>query len=167
MISPELLRRYRFFAGLSMDHITTLARAAEEEAVDEGHYFFREGDDLRCLCIVLEGAVAVVMELPDQTVAQPLSGQLTGDLETKDLVISTVGPGEAFAWSSLVPPFEATASVKATTQCRVIHIDAATLREAFEGDCEFGYLMMQKTAQVIRDRLHATRIQALPYFMAA
>ena len=32
---------YSFFAGLSMDQINTLARAADEEKVEAGHFFFR------------------------------------------------------------------------------------------------------------------------------
>lgn len=165
MVSPELIRRYPFFAGLDPDQIKVLAQAAEEESVEAGHYFFREGDELPCFCIVLEGALAVVAELPDREVEQKLSEQLTGNLQTKDVVISTVGPGEAFGWSALVPPHTATASVKATTPARVIHFDATALREAFAEDCEFGYKMTQKVAQVIRDRLHDMRIQSLPYFV--
>ncbi len=164
MVSPELIRRYPFFAGLNPDQVKVLAQAAEEESVEDGHFFFHEGDELPCFCIVLEGALAVVAELPDRAVEQTLSGQLTGNLKTKDVVISTVGPGEAFGWSSLVPPHTATASVKATTPACVLHFDAEALREAFDDDCEFGYLMMQKVAQVVRDRLHDTRIQSLPYF---
>lgn len=165
MVSPELIRRYPFFAGLNPDQIKVLAQAAEEKTVEEGHYFFHEGDELPYLYIVLEGAIAVVAELPDREVKQTLSGQLTGKLKTKDVVMSTVGPGAAFGWSSLVPPYQATASVKAMTPARVIRFDAEALRDAFTDDCEFGYKMMQKVAQVIRDRLHDTRIESLPYFV--
>lgn len=166
MVSPELIRRYPFFAGLSMDQIKVLAEAAEDETVEAGHYFFHEGEELPCFCIALEGAIAIVIELPERGVEHKLSEQLAGEYQTKEVVISTVGPGEAFAWSALVPPHKATAGVKATTRARVIHFRADKLRAAFEEDCGFGYLMMRKVAQVIRDRLRDTRIQSLPYFAA-
>ncbi|NOZ26594.1 MAG: Crp/Fnr family transcriptional regulator [Chloroflexi bacterium] len=146
MISPELIRRYPYFAGFDMDQIVTLAKAADELTVEPGHYFFHEGEELCCFYIVLEGAVAIVIEVPG---------------EEDEVVVSTVGPGEVFAWSGLVPPHTATASAKATTRCRVIAFDCQELRKVFETDCRFGYLMMQKIAQVIRDRLRDTRIQSL------
>jgi CRP-like cAMP-binding protein len=149
MVSPELLRRYPFFAGLSIDQITTLAKAANEMTVEPGHYFFREGEELCCFYMVIEGAVAIVIELPYQG---------------KEVVTSTVGPGEVFAWSGLVPPHNAVASGKALVPCRVIAFDCRELRKSFEEDCRFGYLMMQKAAQVIRERLRDMRIESLAHF---
>ncbi len=163
MVSPELIRRYPFFAGLSHEQIVTLAKVADEIAVEAGHYFFHEGDFLKNFYLVLEGAIAIVIELPDQAVQQKLSGQLTGELQTRDVVISAIGPGEVFAWSALVPPHKATAGGKTTTPCRVIAFDCPELLKTFETDCRFGYLMMQKAAQVIRERLRDTRIESLAH----
>jgi CRP/FNR family cyclic AMP-dependent transcriptional regulator len=161
MISPELLRRYPFFAGLSHDQIVKLAKVGNELPVDAEHYFFHEGETLDCFNLVVEGAVAIVIEVPDQGVEQKLAGQLTGELQTKDVVVSAVGPGEVFGWSGLVPPHKATTSVKATTPCRVIAFNCQELLQAFDDDCRFGYVMMQKTAQIIRDRLRDIRIESL------
>jgi CRP-like cAMP-binding protein len=55
MISPEIIRRYPFFAGLSLDQIDTLAKAASEEKVEAGHFFLREGDEVPYLYLVVEG----------------------------------------------------------------------------------------------------------------
>ena len=161
MISPELIRRYPFFAGLEEEQIVTLAQVADEVAVEVGHYFFHEGDKLNIFYLVVEGEVAVTIEVPDQAVEQKVSGQLTGKLQTKDIVISTVGPGEVFAWSGLVPPHESTASAMANGACRVIAFDGIALREKFEEDCRFGYIMMQKAAEVSRGRLRDLRIESL------
>jgi CRP-like cAMP-binding protein len=161
MISPELLRRYPFFAGLEESQIVSLAQVANEEQVDEGHYFFHEDDKLDTFYLVVEGEVAVIIEVPDQTVEQKVSGQLMGELQTKDIVISTVGPGEVFAWSGLVPPHEATGAAKANSACRVVAFDGVQLRQKFEEDCQFGYVMMQKAAQVSRGRLRDLRIESL------
>lgn len=166
MISPELIRRYPFFAGLSTDQIVTLANVAEEVSVEEGHYFFHEGEEICCFDIVVEGAVGIVMELPDGDIEQKISGQLTGQLATKTEVLSTIGPGEMFAWSALIEPHITTASGKALTPCRVLKFDCRQLRETFQQDCRFGYLMMQKAAQVIRDRLRDTRIESLAHIVA-
>jgi len=165
MVSPELIRRYPFFAGLSMDEITLLARAASEKSVEAGHTFFREGDQLDHFYLAVEGAIGIVIELPERDVEHKISEQFTGTFRTRDVVISTVGPGDVFGWSGLVPPHKATAGAKALTPCRVLSFDCRDLHEKFEEDCRFGYLMMQKAAQVIRGRLRDTRIQSLADFV--
>ena len=161
MISPEIIRRYPFFAGLDEDQIVALAQVADEITVDAGYYFFHEEDELNTFYLVVEGEVAVIIEVPDQDVEQKVSGQLMGKLKTKDIIISTVGPGEVFAWSGLVPPHKATGSAKTNGTCRVLAFDGLQLREKFEEDCRFGYLMMQKVAEVSRGRLRDLRIESL------
>ena len=76
--------------------------------------------ELKKLYFVLEGAVGLVIQVPDRDKEQPLSGQLTGKLTTKDITVSTVGTGGVFGWSALIPPHEATAGAKALTPCRAI-----------------------------------------------
>ena len=161
MISPEIIRRYPFFAGLDEAQIVALAQVADEITVDAGHYFFHEEDELNTFYLVVEGEVAVIIEVPDQDVEQKVSGQLMGELKTKDIVVSTVGPGEVFAWSGLVPPHKATGSAKTNGTCRVLAFDGLQVRQKFEEDCRFGYLMMQKVAEVSRGRLRDLRIESL------
>ena len=79
----------------------------------------------------------------------------------KDVTVSTVGAGDVFAWSALVPPHTATASAKAATRCRVVGFDCEALRPIFEEDRTLAYLMLLKVAQVVRGRLRDTRIENL------
>ena len=148
MISLELIRRYPFFAGLNLDQMTSLAKTAKEESVEAGHYFLREKDQTQYLYFLIEGNVSIVLKLPGQN---------------REIVVATVGPGDVFAWSALVPPHTATADVKATEPCHVIAIDCRQLLDIFEGDPRFGYLMMTRAAQVIRDRVATMTIETLAY----
>jgi CRP-like cAMP-binding protein len=161
MITPELIRRYPFFAGLSEDQIRTIGKLADEEIVETGHYFFHEDDHLDRFYLALEGAIALVIELPDRAVEHRISDQFTRKLSTTDVVISTVGPGDVFGWSGLVPPHSAIAGAKALAPARVIKIDCEALLKIFEEDYSFGYRMTQKAAQGIRERLHDLRIESL------
>lgn len=163
MVSPELLRRYPFFAGLSRDHIATLARLSDEINVDAEHSFFREDDDLDHFYLVLEGAIAIVMELPDRDVEHKVSEQFLREYQTKDVTISTVGSGDVFGWSGLVAPYRATAGAKAIMPCRVVAFQSRELLKIFDEDCEFGMLMNQKAAQIVRDRLRDLRIESLAF----
>jgi len=167
MISPELLRRYPVFAGLSHENIVTLANCAEEISVAKDHLFFHEGDELHAMHLVLEGAVGVIMELPAQNVTHTVANQLTSEYETEDVVLSAVGPGEIFGWSGLVAPYETMAGARSLTPCRVVAFDCVALLEAFQADCHFGLIMMRKTAQVIRDRLRDRRMESLAQEIAA
>ncbi|GAB4453494.1 MAG: hypothetical protein Kow0031_35720 [Anaerolineae bacterium] len=163
MISPELLRRYPFFSGMSHDQIVALAKVAGEEAVEAGHYFFHEGEQLTCLYLILEGAVAVVLEIPADGAHQTVANQYNRQLQTTDVVISAIGPGEVFGVSALIPPPVATASAKATTPCRVVAFNGAELLQLFEKDCQFGYQLTQRIAHVFRSRLHDMRIESLAF----
>jgi CRP-like cAMP-binding protein len=146
MVSPELLRRYPFFAGLGLDHIVTLAQVADEMTVEAEYYFLREGDRVDHFYLILEGEVAVTITLPGQN---------------REVITSTLGPEEVFGWSALVPPHDATSNVKTLTRCRLVSFDCDELWPSFEADCRFGYLMIQKIAQIIRERLRDMRIETL------
>jgi CRP-like cAMP-binding protein len=151
MVSPELLRRYPFFSGLTLEHIVLLAKTAEEAEVAAGHYFHHEGDDLRSLFLIVEGEVNVITRLPQKG---------------KEVVLSTMGVGDVFGWSSLVPPHSATAGAKAVTPCQLVEFDRDELLQKFEEDCRFGYVMMQKIAQLVRERLNDLRIETMAYIAA-
>ena len=163
MVSTELLRRYPFFSGLSRDQINTLAKMSEEITIEADQYFFHEEEELNHFYLILEGAAAIIFKLPERDVKHTISDQFSRDLKTRDLVLSTVGSGDVFGWSGLVPPYKATAGVKAITSCRVIAIGSQELVGIFEEDYHFGYLMTQKAAQVIRDRLRDLRIETLAF----
>jgi CRP-like cAMP-binding protein len=165
MVSPELIRRYPFFSGLDYDHVVKLANVADEQTVEAGQYIFHEGDELENFYLILEGAVAIILEVPDRDVEQQLSGQLTGKLKTKDVITSTVGTGDVFGWSGLIPPHKSTAGAKAITPCRVVAFNCEELWQIFEEDCRFGYIMTQKGAQVIRERLRDMRIESLTHLV--
>lgn len=161
MISPEVLRRSPHFAGLTYDQLITLAKMSNEQTVDEGHVFFREGDDLDELYLVLEGQVAITLQVPDRTQPQSVSAQLTGEINSQDITISTVDNGELFAWSSLVPPHNSTANAIALKPCRVVAFDCRRLRPLLEEEPQLGYLFIQTIAGVIRERLRNLLIEAV------
>ena len=161
MISTELLRRYPFFAGLNADYLAILAKVGVEFSVDEGHYFFHEGDILDHFYLVLEENVDIVIEVPDRDEVQTLSMQLTGELKTRDVAVSTMRPGNIFGWSALISPHKSTAGAKAQTPCRVVSFDCEELRPLCDEDHELGHLMTQKAAQVIRERMRDIRTESL------
>ncbi len=148
MVSPELLRRFQFFAGLKPDHLTALAKAADETPVPEGHSFFHEGDTLDMFYLVLDGEVSILIELPEKQ---------------QEIVVSTITPVDIFAWSALIPPHTSTAGAKATKACHIVAFDCEKLHPVFERDAQFAFIMTQRAAQGFRSRLADMRLESLAY----
>lgn len=148
MVSPEVIRRYPYFSGLSMDKISILANIADEVEIEKGEYFHHEGDHINKVYIIVEGEVNLVTNIPQQD---------------KEVVINTLSTGDVFGWTSLLPPYTAGAGAKSLTSCKLIEFKSTELREKFEEDYEFGYLMMIKIAQIIRERLDSIVIETLAY----
>ena len=148
MVSPELIRRYKYFSSISNEQLTKLASFAEEVEFEAGHYFHQEGDDIGKVYIVVEGDISLITSLPQQD---------------KEVVINTMGAGDVFGWTSLLPPYTAGSGAKSASKCTLIEFESTKLREKFEGDYKFGYLMMIKIAQIIRERLDAIVMETLAY----
>jgi CRP-like cAMP-binding protein len=166
MISPQITRRYPFFAGLTHDQIYNLSTIANEQTVAPGHTFFREGEQLDKLYFVLDGTINIVVSVPDQNELHEKADQILGNLVTEDITVSTLGPGEIFAWSALIRPYMATAGATAATSSRVIAFERKDLNEKFRDDISLGFLMLEKVAGVIRLRLRDMHIQSLAFVPA-
>ena len=161
MISSEVIRRYPFFAGLDTRQIQTLATVAEDLEVEGGHVFFRPNDLLDRFYLAVGGKVGIFMEATARGVNHGVAAQLTGQVETEDVVVSAVNPGEGFGWSALFQPYEATAGAKALEPSCVVVFDAKALLRIFKEDSRFGYVMAQKIVHVVQLRLHDRDIESL------
>lgn len=150
MVSPELLRRYQFFAGLKPDHLTTLAKNADELYVAAGDYLFREGDELDRFYLLTEGEISILIELREKQ---------------QEIITSTIRPVEVFAWTALIPPHQSTAAAKAESDSRVVGFDCEALRAIFAEDHEFAYLLTQRAAQGYRERLRDMRIETMALYV--
>jgi len=144
MVSPEIFDHYPFFEGLDSDQIGIFTISAQELIFEKNYYIFKEGEELNNLYFVLEGQACILLMLPK-----------------KDVIITTFERGDVFGWSALVPPKTATSSAKALTTCRLITFNGQVLREYFEKDYKFGYIMMQRIAYIIRTRLEYSRVVTL------
>ncbi|MBN1285668.1 MAG: Crp/Fnr family transcriptional regulator [Anaerolineae bacterium] len=146
MVSPELLRRYPFFAGLSEEQLKSIAMIAEEEDYETDDFIFEQGEESDALFVITEGEVAILINVDDE-----------GEEQEE---LTALPAGSMLAWSALVPPYTLTASgVANTTPTKVLAIDAEELRELFDEDCGLGYLILQQVVKVMRERMSQTRTQ--------
>lgn len=147
MVAPEIIESFLDFENLQENEIMALATLAEEERYGSGEYIFYEGNPATELYLLLEGRVEMMMD--------------TNAAGTQRAVVMTVGPGEIFGWSSLVEPYQLTASAHCATPVRVVAITASGVRALMAMSCSMGYRLMQKACQTASGRLRATRVQML------
>jgi CRP/FNR family transcriptional regulator, cyclic AMP receptor protein len=143
MISPEVLRRYPQFVGISDESLKQLAMIAEETSVPAGTVMFREGDPAAHFSVILKGEVNI----------QYLLGN--DELRTVDTLVE----GDLLMWSALVEPYKATAIGTTTKDSRLVRIDAAKMRKLCEQDPVLGYRLMTQVAKLLADRLEGARAQ--------
>jgi CRP-like cAMP-binding protein len=145
MISPEVLRRYRFFCCLSEEQQKAIAMVSEEVRVDAGKELFLEGQPVEALYLLVEGSI-------------DLYYAASGDPKDQFLV-GEINPGEPFAISAMIEPYTFTATARVAAPSRVLKIDAKALRALCEVDCKLGYALVKQVAAMSIERLHFARVQ--------
>lgn len=144
MISPEVLRRYPNFTGLSGDRLSKIATISRIRNFAEGQELFREGNTATHMMFLVSGEVHVVYQLGDGS----------------QVVVDTLVAGDPLAWSALLEPHRLTASGVAWKSGSLIEIEAEGLRCMCKENTDFGYVMMKEVAKTLRSRLSAMRVQA-------
>jgi CRP-like cAMP-binding protein len=146
MISPELLRRFPFFAGFSELELKRLAMAGHERSLAEGQVLFQEGEPADECHFLVEGEIEILI--------------CAGEGCPESVPLASLPAGELIGWSALVRPNIYTASARAARASRVIAFNRADL-ELLTSEAHLGSLWMTRVAQVIGRRLKDTRIQLL------
>ena len=156
MISPELLRHYPYFAGVSENCMKSVAAICEECSFKAGEKVFTEsgefittapiyekGEEAGHLMILTEGQVDIVFELS----------------KDREFVVGTLTAGDLMAISALIPPYYLTASGIAKVDGSLIQIKAPELRQLMDENPELGYRLMRGVSQALLTRLNQTRVE--------
>ncbi len=143
MISPEILRRYPYFAEVGEESLREVAMIAEEGVYPAGNVLFQEGDKAEKLYVVARGEIDIQYTLG------------SGEQRTVDTVVE----GELLMWSSLVEPYKSTAMGTTRKETKLVAIDGAKLRALCERDHDLGYRMLISLTQLLAVRLERARVQ--------
>lgn len=149
MISPELLRRYPFFAFLDEAQLRAVAMLSEEIEVEDGALVFESGQPASALCLLVRGGLDLYYVVVDRE-----------DPELKkEFFLSEISAGDVFGISALIEPHVYTASVHASAASRVLKVDGIGLRALCEVDARIAASLMKAIAKVAMERLNDTRVQ--------
>jgi CRP/FNR family cyclic AMP-dependent transcriptional regulator len=146
MISPELLRRYTFFAMLTDEQLKAIAMVAEEKSYPKDAVLLKENMPANRLTLLLDGDVDLIF-----------SGG--GEGAIVNALVGSIAPGEVLGISTLIEPYTYVSSAKATVPVRVVEIDGIGIRALMEVDKRLGYVLMCNAAAAVLERLKYTQVE--------
>jgi CRP-like cAMP-binding protein len=146
MVSPELLRRYPFFASLDGHQLEAIASITQEKCYPKGAFLVKENATATVLSLLLDGDIDLIF-----------SGG--GEGAISNALVGSIAPGEVYGVSALIEPYCYTATAKATMEVKVIEMDGVALRDMMEKDLKMGYTMMRNVAIAVLERLKYTQVE--------
>lgn len=142
-----LLAGNPFFEGMSDTHLETMVGCGQLVRFKPSEFLLREGEKADTFYVIRDGEVAIESDTP----AGPVS-------------VARVGAGGITGYSWLFPPHRNGFDSLALTNVSAVALDGECLRGQAEADHELGYQLMKRFAQVMLDRLQATRRQMLDVY---
>ncbi len=146
MVSPELLRRYPFFALLTDEQIKALAMISEEKTYPKDTLLLKENTAANKLILLMEGDVDLIY-----------SGG--GEGAIVNALVGSIAPGEMLGVSALIEPYTYISSARATVPVKVVEIDGAAVRALMQVDRLLGYGLMRNVAAAVLERLKYTQVE--------
>ena len=134
------------FEQLPDADVDLMARIAKVGEAKAGSMVDVQGEPATKFYILVSGRLGVVLEL-DFGVAK------------KNYMVTSVGPGQMFAYSGLVGNPHYTAGSRAMANSTYLEFDVAKLNAALNEDPRLGHVMMKMVAQTIASRLRAMQLQ--------
>ena len=145
MVSAEILKSFSLFSGLAQPELAEIAKLCRERAYERHSLIFTIGGSATDVYLLETGKVDIQIEFKIH------------DYEMVATVY-TVGRGEIFGWSALVPPHRLTASARCEGKADVIMMNGKELMEFLEKDKRIGYVIMKNLSALISSRLASTTI---------
>lgn len=145
------LREHPFLCEIRPEHLETLAGCGRCQSLQAGEYLWRQGEQSNLFYLIQSGQIALEISIPGQ-----------GSLR-----IETIGAGEVFGWSWLVPPYRWQFDVRTVTDVRAVVLDGTCLRRQCELDISLGYALLKRLTSVIGHRLQSTRLKLFEVYGSA
>ena len=146
----QTLQTIPWFLELSESQIERLAGITSIQHISRGGTLFHEGDPEGNLYILLDGEMALDIQIPGR----------------EKLRIFTAEPLDIIGWSSVTPMVrQCTATAHALSDCDYLELESTTLIHLCDEDEKLGYIIMKRIANVVASRLLTTRIQLLDHLI--
>lgn len=134
-----------FLQGLSAHHLRILGDCARQSHFEPGALIFCEGDPADRFYLIQKGKVVLESRSQDKSHA----------------AIQTIEAGDVMGWSWMFPPCFWHFDARALEATDAMYIVGNLLRDECESDHDLGYELYKRMAQVMLQRLQATRRRLL------
>ncbi|MCB0035545.1 MAG: Crp/Fnr family transcriptional regulator [Anaerolineales bacterium] len=146
----EILEQNPFFEPLTDNQRAALVAQASLRQFKEGVHLLHENKPATEFYLLVAGDVALTTQFPRRGV----------------VTLQTFHAGAVLGWSWLFPPYEWHFDARTNTPVTAVVFDGAAVRASCEADHEFGYQLMRLFANMMLQRLQATRLQLLDVYGA-
>jgi CRP-like cAMP-binding protein len=134
------ITEHPFFRGLPPEHLSLLADCAMRSHFEKDERIFRSGDPANRFYLLQKGKVA-------------LESATNGAATT----LQHIGAGDVLGWSWLFPPYTWHFDARAVEPTDAIFLYGTRVRELCDSNHDLGYELMNRTANVLIDRLMSVR----------
>jgi CRP-like cAMP-binding protein len=143
-----LIREHPFFGELNDAYLDLLAGCASNVHFTEGDYLFHEGDAADRFYLVRAGRVALELAVPGRP----------------PVILETIQAGGVIGWSWMFPPYLWNFDARAIEAVRTTAFDGKCLRGKCQANHDLGYELAMRSADILLQRLQATRLQLLDVY---
>jgi CRP/FNR family transcriptional regulator, cyclic AMP receptor protein len=147
----HVIRSHPFWQGINPRYFPILNECAAFVKFGAEQPIFRTGVEAEHFYLICSGQVALETFVPGK-------GAIT---------IETLGPGQALGWSWLFPPYCWHFSARSVDLTEVISFGGQGLRKYAAQNPDFGYELAIRVGQVVLERLQATRLQLLEFYLTS
>ncbi|MGB9668908.1 MAG: Crp/Fnr family transcriptional regulator [Anaerolineales bacterium] len=148
MISPETLKRFPFFASLNDEQLKQIAMIGDEVEFNKEQLVAVEGQPADALYVLTEGSADLYFTIQDDKTNTK-----------REFLVGEITAGDPFGITALLEPYKHLSSVRCTSACKAICINAPKLRELAENDPTLATIMLKHIALAALERLDHTRVQ--------
>ena len=139
----KIIAGHAFWQGIAPEFVPLLARCARRERYGVGDLVFQERQEASHLYLLHTGQVALETFVPGAGVT----------------TLQVLNAGEALGWSWLFPPHRWQYTARSLDATEIVAFGAADLRAQAEANPAFGKDLVSRMAQILLQRLHATRVK--------
>ena len=135
-----------WFLELGPESLQRLAKIAEVRSFEKGETIFSEGEQHPFLYIILEGRVSLESYVPGHGTMPILTA------ESLDVI----------GWSSLTPVVrQKTSTARVLEHTNLLAFHAERLISVCEADCDLGFIIMRRLANIVASRMLNHRLHLL------
>lgn len=136
MVSKEDLKQIVILGYLTDEMLDKLIPITDLLLFDENEFIFRQGGTADRFYMLKLGKVLLELKI---------SGDIT-------VFISSIKPGYAFGWSSMLDDEVYTVDALCSEPCEILSFRADKIKLLFEKDHSLGYIMSQRLLRIIKKR---------------